>query len=146
MKKMKSSQILHNGGLKPCLCFCITAMASLRFRPYKQSITVLDCLKLGRLLVFHSTWIVFFFYFLFWCDSSHCPPAGRAPDQLLLGRQQQPHGAPRPQPAVPGAVPHRHGAVQGPLQAALPLGQRRPLGPSGSALLLSPRPKRGRPH
>lgn len=62
-----------------------------------------------------------FFFFIYFLST------GGAPDQLLLGRQQQPHGASRPQPALPGAVPHRRGAVQGPVQCALLLGERRPL-------------------
>lgn len=68
--------------------------------------------------------------------------SGGAPDQLLLGRQQQPHRAPWPQPALPGAVPHRRGAVQRLVQPAVPLVQRSPLRPSGFALLPSPWPKR----
>lgn len=89
-----------------------------------------------------STEYLFFFYMVsFSVDPLLLVSAGGAPDQLLLGRQQQPHRAPWPQPALPGAVPHRRGAVQGPVQLTLPLGQRSPLWPAGYTLLPSSWPQ-----
>lgn len=61
--------------------------------------------------------------------------SGRASNKLLLGREQQRTGPARPQPALPGAVPHRLWAVQGHVCSALSLGLRNPLWRAGLPLI-----------